>query len=407
MHSGSSVFRRSDAFKELNNITNWWLKHSPDIQQGGFFGEIDFLGSPVPGANKGIILNSRILWFCSERCLFDPDFDNKAECRSAADRAFQYLLDRFDDKEHGGSVWELAADGTLINGKKQIYALCFCIYAFITYYRLTSNLVALGKSLEYFHLIETHARDRDLGGYFEAFSQQWQVLDDVRLSETDMNAPKTMNTHLHLLEAYTALHSVVANAETEEALRNTIELFCEYFIDQQSGHLRLFFDAQWNSLSSQVSFGHDIETSWLLWEAAEVLDDPALSGRLKPIIFNMADACQREGTGGAGQLCDEYEPETDHRSETGIWWVQAEALVGFLNAFNLTGEQRFRDAYEKVWLYIKTHHIDQIAGEWHWLSSAHESDIRSQYKAGFWKAPYHNGRAMMEVCKLFDTPGEN
>lgn len=407
MHSGLSVFQHRDALKQLNSITDWWLKHSLDTQQGGFWGEIDFVGNPVREANKGIILNSRILWFFSKRCLFEPDFENKNECRAAADRAFQYLLDRFDDKDHGGAVWELTADGTLINGKKQIYALCFCLYAFITYYRLTSNPVALSKSLEYFHLIETHARDRDLGGYFEAFSQQWQVLDDVRLSEVDKNAPKTMNTHLHLLEAYTALHSTEPNAETEEALRNTIDLFCDYFIDQQNGHLRLFFDAQWNKLSSQISYGHDIEASWLLWEAVEALADPALLARLKPIILKMADACEREGIGSAGQLCDEYEPETDHRSETGVWWVQAEALVGFLNAFKLSGDQRFRDAYEKIWSYIKIHHIDEIAGEWHWLSSANEVDIRSQYKAGFWKAPYHNGRAMMEICKLFDTPGEN
>lgn len=399
MTTGPEQLSRSEAIDELRSIADWWVKHSLDTLHGGFIGEIDYHGQAVSDANKGIILNSRILWFFSEACRFEenPDY------RATADRAFQYLVDHFDDKQYGGAFWEIAADGTLINGKKQVYALCFCIYGLVSYYRLTSNPEALSKSIEYFHAIEKNARDRAHGGYFEAFSRNWKMLADVRLGETDMNAPKTMNTHLHLLEAYTALHSAAPCAETEEALRNILNLFCEYFIDPNSAHLRLFFDKQWNSLSSLVSFGHDIEASWLLWEAAEVLADPAMLTAIKPTAVRMANATRREGIGSFGQLCDEYDPNTLNRSEHGVWWVQAEALVGFLNAFKLTGEQKYRDSCDGIWRYIRDHHLDSVAGEWHGLSTAPDADIKAHYKAGFWKAPYHNGRAMMETCKLFDA----
>ena len=398
MPSKPGSFQRLDAVHELKSIADWWLTNTLDHRHGGFVGEVDYHGKLVPEASKGIILNSRILWFFSEA----SRFEDHPEYRMAADRAFRYLLAHFDDREHGGAFWEIAADGALINGKKQIYALCFCIYALVAYYRLTSNQAALSKSLEYFHTIEKCARDRDYHGYFEAFSRKWEMLGDVRLGETDMNAPKTMNTHLHLLEAYTALHRAARCEETEEALRNILGLFCDHFIDHDNAHLKLFFDTRWNSLSSLVSFGHDIEASWLLWEAAAVLSDPDVLSQIKPIAVRMADACQREGIAGSGYLCDEYDPNSQHRSEHGVWWVQAEALVGFLNAFKLTGEQKFRDSCNAVWHYIQNHHIDSDAGEWHGLSAAPDTDIKAHYKAGFWKAPYHNGRAMMEACRLFD-----
>lgn len=398
MPGKTGSFERLDAVHELNNIADWWLNHALDHHHGGFLGELDYYGNPVPEANKGIVLNSRILWFFSEVCRFEND----PEYRRAADRAFHYLLTHFDDREHNGVFWEITADGSLINGKKQIYALCFCIYAFVAYYRLSSNQAALSKSLEYFHAIEKYARDQDYRGYFEAFSRSWEMLEDVRLGKSDMNAPKTMNTHLHLLEAYTALHKAAPSVETEEALRNVLDLFDDYFIDHDSAHLKLFFDTRWNSLSTLVSFGHDIEASWLLCEAAEALDDPDVLAVIQAIAVRMADACQREGIAATGHLCNEYEPNSQHRSGHGVWWVQAEALVGFLNAFTLTGEQKYRDSCDAVWHYIRNHHIDSDAGEWHALSAAPDTEIKAHYKAGFWKAPYHNGRAMMEVCRLFD-----
>lgn len=167
MTIGPASFGQNQARQELRNIVDWWLKHSMDTRQGGFVGEIDYHGNAVTGANKGVILNCRILWFFSEICLFEesPGY------RLAANRAFHYLIEYFDDKQYGGVTWELGEDGSLVNGKKQIYALSFCIYAFTAYYRLTSNPAALSQSLEYFELIEQHARDQQYGGYFEAFSQ--------------------------------------------------------------------------------------------------------------------------------------------------------------------------------------------------------------------------------------------
>ncbi|WP_252730591.1 AGE family epimerase/isomerase [Colwellia sp. E2M01] len=383
---------------ELNNIGQWWLKNTLDDKHGGFVGEIDFTGNVVEGATKGIVQNSRILWFYSEKALFS----DKPEYEEAATRAFDYLLTYFDDVELGGAIWEVSASGEPINGKKQTYAQSFCIYAFCAYYKLTGNKVALTKAMQYFELVEEHARDRKFGGYIEAYTQDWQVIDDLRLSEKDLNAPKSMNTHLHVLEAYSALYAVAPDEVVKEALEHVIDVFNEFIIDKEIKHLRLFFDKQWNDMSETISYGHDIEASWLLWEAVEILNDKDKIAYFKPIIIDLAAACLDQAIGKHGQVCDEYELADNIRHEESHWWVQAEALVGFLNAYYLTGESQYLDACNKIWLFIQRYHIDHFAGEWHWMSSADNNERTAIYKTGFWKAPYHNGRAMMEVVKLFN-----
>lgn len=391
-------FGHHGCLQELINIANWWSRHSVDTTHGGFLGEIDFYGKQVNNAAKGIVLNSRILWFFSVL----PQFNTNAHYIEMADRAFNYIVKYFDDKHHGGVYWELDYNGQLIDGKKQTYAQCFSIYALVAYFRLTENRTALNKALAYFDLIETHARDKVFGGYIECFSQQWQAVTDFRLSEKDMNLPKTMNTHLHVLEAYSALHSVAPSIETEAALRHVIALFDKHIIDKHTHHLKLFFDMQWNDYSQTYSFGHDIEASWLIWEALEVLGDNTLLSSLKPTVCNMAHTCLTEAVGNKGQVCDEFHIASKTRSEDSFWWVQAEALVGFMNAYYLTMDPIYQRACVDIWRYICDYHLDESAGEWHWQSTADNTAGNPMYKAGFWKAPYHNGRAMMEVCKLFD-----
>ena len=372
--------------RELHRIASWWLEHAIDTRHGGFAGEIDYYGRPVAGANKSIVLHSRILWFFSAAA----EFTAEPAYRDAADRAFHYLLEHFDDHEHGGAFWELACDGSPVDDKKQTYAMCFCLYALVAYFRLSANVLARDKALQYFELLETQAKDPGSGGYFEAFARDWRPRDDVRLAAGEMNAPRTMNTHLHLVEAYTALHNVVASAQTRAALQNAIETFCNRIINAGTGRLDVYFDQQWNVLSAERSFGHDIEASWLLWEAAETLGDTKLLSRLRLIVERLADACHRESFGddGAGYHCVD-----------GSWWVQAEAMIGFLNAFELSGEQRYRSAADHIWRYIGRHLIDSVGGEWHWLSTAQQHGSSYNYKAGPWKGPYHNGRAMIEACR--------
>jgi mannobiose 2-epimerase len=388
-------FGRAAASRELHRIAEWWLRNTTDTVNGGFVGRVEHDGRRVEGADKGVVLNSRILWFFSEIARAD----RRPGYRESASRAFAYLLEHFDDPHAGGAVWKLSADGRVSDGKKQVYAQAFCIYALAAYYRLTGERLALNKALEYFELLETRARDGRHGGYLDAFSRDWRPLDNMRLDDADLNAPKSMNSHLHLLEAYTALHLATRSARTEAALRHAVDVLCDRVFDAERGHLSLFFDLQWRRLSAQVSFGHDIEASWLLWEAVEALADPQSRQRAQPVVERLAERCLQEGVGALGQLCESADPARGTRSDTGVWWVQAEALVGFLNACELTGDPAYGAAADRIWRYIGVHLLDTAAGEWRW-----QFPIGSEprYLAGFWKGPYHNGRAMLEAgrrCK--------
>lgn len=393
------AFEKEAIIAELTSISQWWLNNSIDEDNGGFVGEVDFFGNVVPSANKGIVQTSRILWFYSEKALFS----GKNEYQVMATRAFDYLLRYFDDTDFGGAIWEVSASGKRINGKKQIYAQSFCIYAFCAYYKLTGNSLALEKALIYFNLIETHARDKQFGGYIEAYNQQWQEISDYRLSDKDLNVPKSMNTHLHILEAYSALYAASANEKVKAALVHVIEVFDQHIINKNNHHLKLFFDEQWQDLSTTISYGHDIEASWLIWEAIEIIKDKNKLIYFKPIVLALAATCLDEAVGEHGQICNEFEIADNIRHEESHWWVQAEALVGFLNAYQLTRDDKYLEVCKNIWLFIQRYHIDHFSGEWHWISSADNNERTALYKAGFWKAPYHNGRAMMEVSKLLNS----
>jgi mannobiose 2-epimerase len=382
--------------KECHQIAKWWMDNSLDTEYGGFVGEIDFFGGVVPKANKGIILNTRILWFFSEAA---KHFD-KLNYRQIADRAYQYLLAYFDDKESGGVVWELDHQGVCVNGKKQTYAQAFAIYGLAAYYRLSQNQTALTKAIEYFEVIERFAIDPQFGGYLEAFAQDWGGLEDVRLSEKDLNSPKSMNTHIHILEAYTCLVRISGEQKVKDALKNLIQIiFCK-ILNANTYHLSLFQDIDWRDQSTSISYGHDIECSWLLWDALEALGDTKFKAKYRSTIIKIAEVCLVQAIGEQGQVCDQLTFVDNKRHPESFWWVQAEALVGFLNAFQLTGEPAYLKACEKIWRFTQEQHIDHEHGEWHWLAVRDQKPAESIYKAGFWKGPYHNGRAMMEAAVL-------
>ncbi len=391
--------------RQLISIADWWLENMLDWAHGGFLGEVSAGGVPDPEADKGVVLNARILWFFSELCLYLDRPELVARYRPLADRAFHYFMERFDDKVHGGVVWSVDCRGGLVDGAKKNYAQAFSIYALSSYYRLTDNRAALDKAISYFELIEKHCVDPDLGGYWEATGRDWLPVEDVRLSEKDMNAPKTMNNHLHVMEAYAGLYRACRSEAVEKALRNSIEWFCERIFDEGSGHLRLFLDGNWEDVSQSFSYGHDIEASWLLAESLEALGDPTLGARFSGCVRALSDSCLREGMGAHGQVLDTYDFSLQTRHRDSEWWVQAEAMVGFLNAWQLTGEVRYWNAFLKVWQFVKDHQIDWEAGEWFYYSALDRSKGEQPYKAGFWKAPYHNGRAMMEVCRRLQSMG--
>lgn len=384
--------------QEAENIASWWADKMVDHQHGGFLGEIDNDNQVTVDAPKCIILNTRILWFFSEYA----HFTGSERYRELATRSYHYLMDHFDDKTQGGVYWMVDHLGNVIDDKKQTYAIGFAIYGLSAYYRLTGDEAAIEKAHSYFALMEKYARDHVQEGYIEALSRDWKPLEDVRLSEKDDNLPKSQNTHLHVLEAYTTLHAVAPTESTTEALGYVIDLFETKIIDREVNHLRLFMEMDWTDRSSLWSYGHDIECSWLMYEALEILGDEERLSRWIPLVVQLADTTLEEGIGEHGQVLDQYDFVNKHCHLESHWWVQAEALVGFLNAYMLKPKQEYLSVYQTIWKFIDNYHLDKENGEWFWLATIDQPNHPVQYKAGGWKAPYHNGRAMMEVCKLVD-----
>jgi len=373
-----------------HNILPFWSEKMIDNKNGGFYGQIKGDGQLVSDSNKGGILNARILWSFSSAYLQQKN----PLYLEMANQAKTYILDHFFDTEFGGTYWMVSFDGKPVDTKKQIYSQAFFIYAFTEHYRASGEESSLQTALELFRIIEKYSFDPELNGYYEAYSCDWVLLEDLRLSEKDENEKKTMNTHLHVLEAYTNLYRVWKDETLKKQLRNLILIFTQKIVNQKTFHLDLFFDENWNTKSTIVSYGHDIEASWLIDEAARVLGDQVLLDKVQKICIDVAvAACQ--GLQPDGSLV--YELDKGHLETDRHWWVQSEAVVGFLNAWELTGNQEWLDKALKSWKYIAENIVDRTGGEWFWSISDEGIPNRNGDKAGFWKCPYHNSRMCLEV----------
>jgi len=377
---------------ELENILNYWQTYTVDNINGGFYGEVTNDNEPVADAVKGSVLNARILWTFSAAYLLDE----KPAHLNNAQRAFEYIKAYFIDKEWGGVYWSVDAKGQPADTKKQIYALAFAIYGLSEYHRASRSEEALQIAKSLYQNIEDFSFDKNKGGYLEAFTCDWQVIDDLRLSDKDANEKKTMNTHLHILEAYTNLYRVWPDEQLGWQIRSLIGYFGRYMIDAETYHLVLFLDENWRAKSDAVSYGHDIEASWLLLEAAEVLGDHQLIDHIKKLALKIANA-SAEGLNADGSMNYEYEPSHHKLIAERHWWVQAEAVVGFYNAYQISGEQQFLDKAIGVWDYTRKYIIDTKKGEWFWGLNSDGSIMQGYGKAGFWKCPYHNSRACIEM----------
>lgn len=382
----------------LENILPFWRKHSVDSARGGFMAEMSNDLRLNPRAGKGLILNARLLWTFSAAYRFTRREDDA----SLAHRAYHYLTSRFLDTAHGGFYWELDADGRPIDDTKKVYGHAFAIYALAEYYDVFGVSEALDHSISAFRTLQAKARDAACGGYFEAFSRDWKPLADMRLSDKDQNAKKSMNNHLHVLEAYARLVRVWANTMLTERLRELIDLFRRRILDETGEHFHHFFDENWHVESDNYTFGHDIEGSWLLCEAAEALGDEVLLADVRAAAGKIARVVLREGLDPAGGLF--YEGRGGaivNRSKE--WWPQAEAVVGFWNAWELTGEPAFQSAAMNVWRYIQEKIVDRKYGEWFWRLDERGVVDDSLPKISAWKCPYHNGRCCLEVLHRIDT----
>ena len=388
---------RNEMRSELeNNILPFWMNKMEDNEEGGFYGQITGEDELKPEASKGAILNARILWTFSSayRLLKKPEY------LETATRAKRYLIDRFYDPQYGGIYWELDYKGNPLDTKKQIYAIGFAIYGLSEYARATGDEEALAYAQQLFDVIEQHSFDSEQNGYVEALTRDWQPIEDMRLSDKDENEKKTMNTHLHILEPYTNLYRVWKDEQLERQLRNLIEVFITRILDPQTGHLNLFFEEDWTNKYRIYSYGHDIEASWLIHEAALVLGDPEVLKRIEPIIIRIAQAAD-EGLNPDGSMIYENFLDKQKIDRELHWWVQAENVVGHINLYQHFGDTEALDTAVRCWEFIKTKLIDHEQGEWHWSLLPDGSVNRRDDKAGFWKCPYHNGRMCMEVIERF------
>lgn len=376
----------------LTNVLPFWLRHAPAAVDPAFVGSVSNDLVPDTSAERGMLLTARILWtFASAYRRYA-----KPEYRTMADRAYRDLQNNFRDPVHGGYWWALQADGTISRDRKQVYGQAFVLYALAEYYSATGQTEILEEAVTIFELLETRAREPLHRGYTEAFNRAWHPITDMRLSEVDLNAPKSQNTHLHLLEAYTALGQIWPDMRVWRALRELVELMLTRIAHPATGNLRLFFSNDWTALSDAVSYGHDIEASWLLTLAAETLSGVVWLPRIRPWVEKIADTTLIHGVDYDGGVFNQGAEgsATDMRKE---WWPQAEALVGFINAGEITGDTRYWNAALRSWDFIEQHLIDRRHGEWFRGVTRERVVLGDEAKLSFWKCPYHNGRAALEA----------
>lgn len=385
---------KSELSAELESILNYWMEHTPDEKNGGFIGKADNTNKIDFEAPKGSVLNARILWSFSAAY----NLTGKPEYARYANRAFDYILEYFIDKEHGGVFWTVDYTGKPLDTKKQVYAIAFTIYALSEYYVASGIEKSRKLAIELFTLLVDKSFDKAHTGYFEAFGRDWTETGDLRLSAKDANEKKTMNTHLHVLEAFTNLFRIWPDNSLKNHIQLLIGNFLDHIIDKNNSHLILFFDENWNQKSDIVSYGHDIEAAWLLLEAAEVIDDFNLIAKTEQSAINMALA-STEGLDSDGSLFYESEPSHHKLIREKHWWVQAEAMVGFFNAWQLTGSKQYLQHSIDAWEYTKSKILDKKYGEWLWGIDEEGNIMQSEDKVGIWKCPYHNSRACIEIVK--------
>lgn len=388
-----------------NNILRFWLDKMQDRERGGFYGRMTGEGQLCPDAEKGCILNARILWSFSAayRVLRNPEY------LEGATRAKDYILQHFIDHELGGAYWSLDAEGKPLDTKKQFYAIGFVIYGLTEYCRATGDKEAFSYAQALYECVEEHSIDPEYGGYIEAMTRDWQPIADMRLSDLDANYPKSQNTHLHIIEPYTNLYRLICErpelaseaekSRVERSLRGLIDIFYNRILNPETHHLDLFFEMDWTRGAGWIeSYGHDIECSWLMHEAALVLGDKEVLARVEPIVRLVAAASEK-GLNADGSMTHEANLDTGHVDADRHWWVQAETVVGFLNIYQHFGDEAALEKADRCWQYIKTNLIDYEHGEWYWSRDPERRINLTDDHAGFWKCPYHNSRMCLEIIE--------
>ena len=393
------LFKLRDEMREdlINgSVFPFWQKYTVDEENGGFYGAVDVDLKIHKDSPKALVLNARLLWtFASAYRIF-----KKPEYKELADRAFEYLVKYFWDKENGGGFWMLNADGTVQDNTKMTYAQGFMLYAFSEYVRANGSEEARKYADMVYDYLENECKE---GKYY---------LENARGTGTGNGAITevgnlSMNTHIHILEPMTCYFRIRHDKCVEESLVNLIEVCARKIYDAAEHHFVMFFDSEMNPLPGEVSFGHDIEGSWLMTEAAEVLLEyaedkeraKALLKEAEEVAINMVNYTLEHGVDTDGGVFDEGHFGGGIVIPNKVWWAQAEGIVGSVNAWQLTKDEKYLDAACKTWEYIKTQVINGPAAEW--LASGKNSpdEENSIFLCGPWKCPYHNARAAFEICE--------
>lgn len=390
--------RRADEHL-FGHILPFWCGPALDREQGGWMAWLWNDLRPDRSRPKGLVLYSRLLW------TFAAAHRSRSErlFRDMADRALDWVMNRFWDTEHGGAFWRLDDTGVVIDSSKQVYGQAFCLYALAEYHRVFDSPAALSRAKELFVLLERHAHEPGYGGYFEAYARDWSPGDaKSQVGGVELNARKSMNTNLHVLEAFTTLYRAWNDPTLAARLRELIRVFLDKVLDSQTWHFHHFFSESWKSLSDNYTFGHDIEGSWLLCEAAEVLGDEQLLHEVEAATLRMAEVVSKEGVAPDGGLL--YEGREGKIVDAGKeWWPQAEAVVGFINAWQISREPQYLNAACRFWDYIEQCIVDRVHGDWFWRINPDGNPDATKPKVSEWKCPYHSARACFETIRRFGT----
>jgi mannobiose 2-epimerase len=393
---------RAAARNELvSNILPFSMNHVVDRERGGFYGYVANDNSVRSDAPKGLVQHTRMLWTFARarRVLGDSAYS------AVADHARQALAGWFEDGRHGGYFWMVDAQGQPLQTDKLTYGQAFAIYALAEDYLSSGKAESLDRAIALYHLLQAHCQDAEQGGYFEGCRREWTPAPDLRVDTTDLPVVKSMNVHLHMMEAYSTLLRAWEDPGLRASLRGLVQIMLARVHNREVHHLALWFDRDWHSLSNRISYGHDIEASWLLLEAAERVGDRGLRAWARASALGMAYATLGHGLSADGGLFSEGDPSgvTDR---TRVWWPQAEAIIGFLSAYQLNRDPRFLGAALATWRFIQKHIIDHDHGDWLWgLDEA--GNPLDREKAGPWKAAYHSGRACMEIMRRIDAVSDS
>jgi mannobiose 2-epimerase len=402
-----AAWRRQIETELTGNILPFWIERTADAVNGGFVGALSNDLQVHNEEPRSAVVCARILW------TFAAAFRRyrRPTYLAFAERAYQYLTGPFWDAAHGGVYWQIAADGQPSSARKHTYAQAFAIYGFAEYYRASGDAAALGRAWELLALIERHAHEPRYGGYVEGCGAAWESLDDMRLSAKEPPSRKSMNTLLHVLEAFTTLLEASASGAEAGAdsgarhalVRMRLEELIDLFLDKvltPEGRFLLYFADNFTPLPDHISYGHDIEGAWLLVEAAQALGDPDRLARTRAAAVEIADAVLVRGRAADGSIV--YARHLDGTVDaTKHWWAQAEGVVGFTNAWQISHDDRYLAAAQAVWRVIQEEFVDREHGDWFKVLDAEGRPLPDQYKVGPWECPYHHARMCLELLTRF------